>query len=78
MIIQKLKIMKMNHHCLKVINLFIKIELGFDFRFIYKKILASLNPLRSLDNDIIQDADLAGPIIFCFGLGLLLLLVFII
>lgn len=51
------------------------LELGIDFSHIFKKILVVLNPRKSIDNVLVNDADLVGPIIFCFVLSLLLLLV---
>ena len=34
-----------------------------------------LNPLRQVDEHIMDDADMAGPIIFCFSFATFLLLV---
>jgi protein YIPF5/7 len=34
-----------------------------------------LNPLRQIDEHIMDDADMAGPIIFCFSFATFLLLV---
>ena len=34
-----------------------------------------LNPLRKIDQDLMDDSDLAGPIIFCLLFGTFLLLV---
>jgi hypothetical protein len=34
-----------------------------------------LNPLRKIDEHIMDDADLAGPILFCFCFGMFLLFV---
>ncbi|PPQ63981.1 hypothetical protein CVT24_009410 [Panaeolus cyanescens] len=49
-------------------------ELGINFQHIRDKSLTVLNPLRRVDEHIMDDADLAGPIffIFCFGISLLL------
>ncbi|KAH6910389.1 Yip1 domain family protein [Coprinopsis sp. MPI-PUGE-AT-0042] len=49
-------------------------ELGINFNHISAKSLTVLNPLRGVDSRIMDDADLAGPIIFffCFGISLLL------
>jgi len=48
-------------------------ELGINFQHIRAKSLTVLNPLRGVDDQIMDDADLAGPIIFffCFGISLL-------
>ncbi|EAU91799.1 Yip1 domain family protein [Coprinopsis cinerea okayama7 len=48
-------------------------ELGINFSHIRAKSLTVLNPLQTIDNRIMDDADLAGPIIFffCFGISLL-------
>ena len=51
------------------------IELGIDFSHIFKKILVVINPWKVIDEPLINDADLVGPIIFCFILSLFLLLV---
>jgi len=37
--------------------------------------LAVLNPLRGTDQQILQDTDMAGPLVFCLTLGGFLLLV---
>ena len=34
-----------------------------------------LNPFRTVQHDIMADADLAGPLVFCFFFGIFLLLV---
>lgn len=49
------------------------IELGINFSHIQAKSLAVLNPLRRVDERIMDDADLAGPLLFvlCFGTFLL-------
>ncbi|GBE80990.1 Yip1-domain-containing protein [Sparassis latifolia] len=48
-------------------------ELGINFSHIRAKSLAVLNPLRRVDERIMDDADLAGPLLFiiCFGTFLL-------
>lgn len=48
-------------------------ELGINFHHIRDKSLTVLNPLRRVDEHIMDDADLAGPIffIFCFAISLL-------
>ncbi|CAG8440802.1 2160_t:CDS:2 [Ambispora leptoticha] len=49
-------------------------ELGINFGHIKSKSLAVLNPLRTVDKNIMDDTDLAGPLLFCliFGVSLLL------
>ncbi|KAL1918872.1 uncharacterized protein VTP21DRAFT_2894 [Calcarisporiella thermophila] len=49
-------------------------ELGINFSHIQGKSLAVLNPLRTVDRHIMDDADLAGPLLFCFLYGMFLLL----
>jgi len=53
-------------------------ELGINFGHIRDKSLTVLNPLQPVDERIMDDADLAGPIIFvfCFGTCLLLVSIF--
>ncbi|KAH9930382.1 Yip1-domain-containing protein [Amylocystis lapponica] len=48
-------------------------QLGINFSHIRAKSLAVLNPLRAVDERIMDDADLAGPLLFiiCFGTFLL-------
>eukprot|EP00750_Incisomonas_marina_P012429 INCI16781.1.p1 GENE.INCI16781.1~~INCI16781.1.p1 ORF type:complete len:317 (-),score=47.70 INCI16781.1:268-1218(-) len=46
-------------------------ELGINFSHIRQKVISTLNPRRSI-RDIVEDADLAGPLIFCVALGVLL------
>lgn len=41
-------------------------ELGINFSHIQAKSLTVLNPLGRVDEHIMDDADLAGPLIFCF------------
>ncbi|KIM40073.1 hypothetical protein M413DRAFT_56248, partial [Hebeloma cylindrosporum] len=48
-------------------------ELGINFQHIRDKSLTVLNPLRRVDEHIMDDADLAGPIFFCFCFGISLL-----
>lgn len=50
-------------------------ELGINFNHISAKSLTVLNPLRPVDARIMDDADLAGPMLFCFCFALFLLLV---
>ena len=49
------------------------IELGINFGHIRAKSLTVLNPLQRVDERIMDDADLAGPLLFiiCFGIFLL-------
>jgi hypothetical protein len=49
-------------------------ELGINFDQITEKTLAVVNPLRSTDANILQDSDLAGPLVFCLAFGVFLLL----
>ncbi|KAI9104621.1 hypothetical protein DFS34DRAFT_567244, partial [Phlyctochytrium arcticum] len=49
-------------------------ELGINFGHIKKKGLTVLNPLRAVDKNIMDDTDLAGPILFCLAFGGFLLL----
>jgi len=49
-------------------------ELGVNFSHIQAKSLTVLNPLRRIDEHIMDDADMAGPILFCFALGAFLLM----
>jgi len=48
-------------------------ELGINFSHIRAKSLAVLNPLKRVDEHIMDDADLAGPILFYFCFGTFLL-----
>ncbi len=50
-------------------------ELGINPSHILAKSLTVLNPLARVDAHIMDDADLAGPFVFCFGFALVLLLV---
>ncbi|GAA5870962.1 hypothetical protein JCM3774_003490 [Rhodotorula dairenensis] len=49
-------------------------ELGINFEHILQKSLTVLNPLRSVDPHIMDDADLAGPLLFCLIFASFLLL----
>ncbi|KEI39593.1 uncharacterized protein L969DRAFT_49143 [Mixia osmundae IAM 14324] len=49
-------------------------ELGVNFNHIKSKTLTVLNPLGYPDQNIMDDADLAGPLIFCFCFGIFLFL----
>jgi len=49
-------------------------ELGINFDHIVQKTLAVLNPLKPAEHMIMQDADLAGPFVFCLAFGASLML----
>lgn len=49
-------------------------ELGINFDHITQKTLAVLNPFRQTEALILQDSDLAGPLVFCLAFGSFLLL----
>lgn len=49
-------------------------ELGFNFTHIKEKTLIVLNPSTSIEQNIMDDSDLAGPIFFCLLFGTFLLL----
>ncbi|ORY46702.1 hypothetical protein BCR35DRAFT_322895 [Leucosporidium creatinivorum] len=49
-------------------------ELGVNFDHILQKSLTVLNPLSSVDAHIMDDADLAGPLVFCSVFASFLLL----
>lgn len=49
-------------------------ELGVDFAHIGGKVAAVLSPRRAVPPDILADSDVAGPLLFCVALGVLLLL----
>lgn len=49
-------------------------ELGINFDHIYQKTLAVLNPMKQTHAEIINDKDLAGPLVFCLAFGVSLLL----
>lgn len=51
------------------------IELGIDFSHILNKILVVINPRKRIDSVLVSDADLTGPILFCFILSVFMLLV---
>ena len=50
-------------------------ELGINFAHIRAKSMTVLNPLRRIDEHIMDDADLAGPVIFYFAFATSLLFV---
>ncbi|GMK59652.1 hypothetical protein CspeluHIS016_0802580 [Cutaneotrichosporon spelunceum] len=49
-------------------------ELGIDPGHILQKSLTVLNPLGKVDTHIMDDADMAGPLVFCFAFAFVLLL----
>lgn len=49
-------------------------ELGINFDHITQKTMAVLNPLKLAEHSIMQDTDLAGPLVFCLAFGVSLLL----
>ncbi|KAI9013125.1 hypothetical protein BC832DRAFT_606373 [Gaertneriomyces semiglobifer] len=49
-------------------------ELGINFEHIKNKGITVLNPFRAIDKNIMDDTDLAGPILFCLAFGGFLLL----
>ncbi|XP_014389715.1 PREDICTED: protein YIPF7 isoform X4 [Myotis brandtii] len=49
-------------------------KLGINFDHIWQKTLTVLNPLKPADGSIMNETDLAGPILFCVALGATLLL----
>ncbi|NXY48417.1 YIPF7 protein, partial [Ceuthmochares aereus] len=50
-------------------------ELGINFEHIWQKTLTVLNPMKPADGSIMNETDLAGPMVFCLALGATLLLV---
>lgn len=49
-------------------------ELGINFDHITQKTLTVLNPLKEASQEVMQDTDLAGPLVFCLAFGGSLLL----
>ncbi|EDO41708.1 predicted protein [Nematostella vectensis] len=49
-------------------------ELGINFEHIWQKTLSVLNPLQHTESNIMDDTDLAGPLVFCLAFGGFLLL----
>lgn len=49
-------------------------ELGINFDHIWQKTMAVLNPVTKPDTALMQDTDLAGPLVFCLAFGGSLLL----
>ena len=63
------------NHCLLYMNSFIP-AIFSDINFVvYFQTLAVLNPLKQTDHSIMQDTDLAGPLVFCLAFGGSLMLV---
>lgn len=50
-------------------------ELGINFEHIWQKTLTVLHPLKASDGSIMNETDLAGPMVFCLAFGATLLLV---
>lgn len=50
-------------------------ELGINFDHIWLKTQSVLLPTKQINEHILDDADLAGPLVFCFLFGVCLLLV---
>ncbi|KAK4186380.1 hypothetical protein QBC35DRAFT_412895 [Podospora australis] len=49
-------------------------ELGVEFNHVARKTLAVLNPFRRIDQHLMDDSDLAGPLLFFFLFGTFLML----
>ncbi|KAG6608874.1 Rab GTPase interacting factor, Golgi membrane protein [Phytophthora cinnamomi] len=49
-------------------------ELGINFEHIWAKTVSVLLPTKQINEHILDDADLAGPLVFCFLFGMCLLL----
>lgn len=49
-------------------------ELGINFDHIWQKTVAVLNPFKEPNASILQETDLAGPLVFCMTFGAFLLL----
>lgn len=49
-------------------------ELGINFEHIWQKTLTVLHPLKEADGSIMNQTDLAGPMVFCLAFGATLLL----
>lgn len=49
-------------------------ELGINVNHIWDKTLAVLNPLRKSEATILNECDLAGPLVFCLAFGCFLML----
>lgn len=57
------------------VMLILQVELGINFSHIRAKSMTVLNPFGRVDEHIMDDADLYGPLIFCFCFATCLLLV---
>jgi hypothetical protein len=64
-----------NSSCLIHVGPLPSSELGINFSHIGTKSMTVLNPFRRVDEHIMDDADLAGPLIFCFCFATFLLFV---
>lgn len=51
------------------------LELGINFDHIWQKTLTVLHPMKAADGSIMNETDLAGPMVFCLAFGATLLLV---
>ncbi|CAI5766554.1 protein YIPF5 isoform X2 [Podarcis lilfordi] len=49
-------------------------ELGINFDHIWQKTLTVLHPLKAADGSIMNETDMAGPMVFCLAFGATLLL----
>lgn len=49
-------------------------ELGINVGHIYQKTITVLNPMKTIDQRVMEDADLWGPFLFCLAFGAFLLL----
>ncbi|XP_072107951.1 protein YIPF5-like [Mobula birostris] len=49
-------------------------EIGINFDHIWQKTLTVLNPMKPADGSIMNETDLAGPVVFCLAFGATLLL----
>lgn len=50
-------------------------ELGINFDHIWQKTLTVLHPMKAADGSIMNETDMAGPMVFCLAFGATLLLV---
>jgi protein YIPF5/7 len=53
----------------------ITLELGINFSHIKQKGMTVLNPFKQVDKHIMDDTDLAGPLLFCILFGGFLVIV---
>lgn len=53
----------------------LSLELGINFDHIWQKTLTVLHPMKVADGSIMNETDLAGPMVFCLAFGATLLLV---